>query len=197
MRRIAVSSFITLDGIMQAPGRGEDDFEYGGWSAPYFAEADTAAEAFMIKHMASADLLLGRITFELFASYWPTHGDLWPGVNDVTKYVVSNTINENKTDWKNTVFLKNVDDIRKLRESEGSDLHVHGSGNLIQTLLRNDLVDVLWLKIFPITLGTGKRLFDNGTIAAAFRLTDSLITSNGVIFANYERAGNVTTGIVG
>ena len=102
-----------------------------------------------------------------------------------------------KSDWKNSVFLKSVDDIKKLKNSEGSDIQVHGSGNLIQTLFKHDLVDELWLKTFPVTLGTGKRLFDAGTIPAAFTLTDSLVTSNGVIFANYKRAGEVRTGTVG
>jgi dihydrofolate reductase len=186
---------------MQAPGGPEEDissdFQYGGWTAPYFYEADEAAGAFMEKQIKSADLLLGRKTFEIFASYWPEHGDLWPGVNDVTKYVMSNTIYKNKTDWKNIVFLKNVDDIKNLRNSEGSDIQVHGSGNLIQTLLKHNLVDELWLKTFPITLGSGKRLFSDGTIPAAFTLTDSLVTPNGVIFANYERAGEVKTGTIG
>jgi dihydrofolate reductase len=102
-----------------------------------------------------------------------------------------------KSDWKNSVFLKSVDDIKKLKNSEGSDIQVHGSGNLTQTLLKHDLVDELWLKTFPITLGMGKRLFGEGTIAAAFTLTESLVTSNGVIFANYKRAGEVKTGTIG
>jgi dihydrofolate reductase len=200
MRKIIVLEFITLDGVMQAPGGVEDTsggFKYGGWSAPYFYEADEAAGEFMAKHMKSADLLLGRKTFETFASFWPTHGDLWPGVNDVTKYVMSKTMNKNQSDWKNIVFLKSVDDIKKLKNSEGTDIQVHGSGNLIQTLLKHDLVDELWLKTFPITLGQGKKLFDDGTIPAAFTLTDSLVTPNGVIFANYKRAGEVKTGTVG
>jgi dihydrofolate reductase len=200
MRKIIVLEFITLDGVMQAPGGVEDTsggFKYGGWSAPYFYEADEAAGEFMAKHMKSADLLLGRKTFETFASFWPTHGDLWPGVNDVTKYVMSKTMNKNQSDWKNIVFLKSVDDIKKLKNSEGTDIQVHGSGNLIQTLLKHDLVDELWLKTFPITLGQGKKLFDDGTSPAAFTLTDSLVTPNGVIFANYKRAGEVKTGTVG
>ncbi|HEY4612844.1 MAG TPA: dihydrofolate reductase family protein [Bacteroidota bacterium] len=201
MRKIIVLSFITLDGVMQAPGGPEEDtssgFKYGGWVAPYFAEADEAAGEFMAKQMKSADLLLGRKTFEIFAAYWPEHADMWPGVNDVTKYVMSNTMNKNKTDWKNIVFLKSVDDIKKLKNSEGSDIQVHGSGNLTQTLLKHDLVDELWLKTFPITLGQGKKLFDDGTIPAAFTLTDSLVTPNGVIFANYKRAGEVKTGTIG
>lgn len=201
MRKIIVLSFITLDGVMQAPGGPEEDmssgFKYGGWTAPYFYEADQAAGEFMAKRMKSADLLLGRKTFNIFASFWPTHGDIWPGVNDVTKYVMSNTLTMNNTDWKNIVFLKSVDEIKSLKHSEGSDIQVHGSGNLIQTLLKHDLVDELWLMTFPITLGNGKRLFGEGTIAAAFALTDSLVSPNGVIFANYQRAGEVKTGTIG
>lgn len=199
MRKIIVLSFITLDGVMQAPGGPDEDtssgFKYGGWTAPYFHEADEAAGELMEKQMKSADLLLGRKTFEIFAAYWPEHADYWPGINDVTKYVMSNTMD--KSDWQNSVFLKSVDDIKKLKDSEGSDIQVHGSGNLTQTLLKHDLVDELWLKTFPITLGVGKRLFGEGTNPAAFTLTESLVTSNGVIFANYKRAGEVKTGTVG
>lgn len=199
MRKIIVLSFITLDGVMQAPGGPEEDasggFAYGGWVAPYFAEADEAAGELMAKQMRSADLLLGRKTFEIFASYWPEHADYWPGINDVTKYVLSSTME--RSDWKNSVFLKSVDDIKNLKNSEGSDIQVHGSGNLAQTLLKHDLVDDLWLKTFPIMLGTGKRLFGEGTRAAAFTLTESLVTPGGVIFANYKRAGEVKTGTIG
>lgn len=184
---------------MQAPGGPEEDtssgFKYGGWTAPYFYEADEAAGELMEKQMKSADLLLGRKTFEIFAAYWPEHAGMWPGINDVTKYVMSTTMD--KSDWKNSVFLKSVDDIKKLKNSEGSDIQVHGSGNLAQTLFKHDLVDELWLKTFPVTLGTGKRLFGEGTIPAAFTLTDSLVTANGVIFANYKRAGKVKTGTIG
>jgi dihydrofolate reductase len=199
MRKIIVLSFITLDGVMQAPGGPDEDssdgFQYGGWTAPYFHEADEAAGEFMQKQLQPADLLLGRKTFEIFASYWPEHADFWPGVNEVTKYVVSTTMDQ--SGWQNSVFLEGVDDIKKLRNSEGAAIQVHGSGNLAQTLFKYDLVDELWLKIFPITLGSGKRLFGEGTIPAAFTLTESLITPNGVIFANYKRAGEVKTGTVG
>ena len=199
MRKIIVLSFITLDGVMQAPGGPDEDtsdgFKYGGWTAPYFTEADQAAGVLMQKQMRPTDLLLGRKTFEIFATYWPKHADTWPGINDVTKYAVSRTLK--KSDWKNSIFLESLEDIQKLRNSEGSDIQVHGSGNLAQTLLKHDLVDELWLKTFPITLGMGKRLFAGGTIAAAFTLTDSLVTPNGVIFANYKRAGDVKTGTVG
>jgi dihydrofolate reductase len=181
---------------MQAPGGPEEDpsgsFIYGGWVTPYF---DEVAGQVMEKQMKPADLLLGRKTFEIFASYWPDHADNWPGINDVTKYVVSGTLK--KSVWKNTFFLTSLADIGQLRNSEGSDIQVHGSGELIQLLLQNELVDELWLKIFPVILGTGKKLFGNGTIPAAFRLTESLVTPSGVVFANYTRDGKVRTGTIG
>ncbi len=201
MRKIIVQEFITLDGIMQAPGGPDEDtasgFNYGGWTAPYFEEADAAAGEFMKKWMESTDLLLGRKTYDIFAAYWPAHSDMWPGINDVTKYVASDTLSENKSDWPNVQFLKTVDDIKKLKESEGGDIKVHGSGDLAQTLFKHDLVDELCLMTFPITLGTGKRLFGEHNIPMAFTLLDSLVTPNGVIFANYKRAGKVETGTVG
>lgn len=190
---------ITLDGVMQAPGGPDEDpssdFTFGGWTAPYFYAADEEAEAYMAKRLKPADLLLGRKTFDIFENYWPSHADMWKGINDVTKHVVSTT--RNSSEWHNTVFWSDVEHIKALKNSEGSDMQVHGSGNLAQTLFRHDLVDELWLMTFPITLGSGKRLFGEGTIPAAFTLTDSLVTKNGVIFANYERAGDVKTGTVG
>lgn len=184
---------------MQAPGGPEEDtssdFKYGGWTAPYFRGADDEGADVMQKWMEPADLLLGRKTFEIFADYWPKHADMWPGINDVTKYVASTTT-EN-AEWQNSVFLKNTDDIKQLKNSEGSNIHVIGSGNLAQTLFKHDLVDEMRLMTFPITLGTGKRLFGEGTIPAAFTMTFSKVTSNGVIFASYERAGDVQTGMVG
>ena len=196
MRKLIVIEFITLDGVMQAPGGSKEDtaegFKYGGWMGPYFGDV---ASSVMARQMKPADLLLGRITFEIFASYWPEHENGWPGINDVTKYVMSRTMN--KSDWKNSVFLKSVSDIEKLKNSKGSDIQVWGSSNLVQTLMQYDLVDEFWLKIFPITLGTGKRLFAEGTIPAAFKLTTSKVTPSGVIFANYERAGEVRTVDVG
>ena len=172
MRKIVVLSFISLDGVMQAPGRPDEDtsdgFKYGGWTAPYFNDADEAANEFMAKQMKPADLLLGRKTFEIFADYWPEHENGWPSINDVTKYVMSKTMK--KSDWKNSVFLKSLADIKKLKHSKGSDIQVHGSGELIQLLIKNDLVDELWLKFHPLTIGKGKKSFDNGTIPAAFTL---------------------------
>lgn len=204
MRKIIVQEFITLDGVMQAPGGPEEDttsdFKFGGWTAPYFAEADEAAGEFMQRWMESTDILLGQRTFELFADYWPKHAEMWPGILDVTKYVVSDTMNEQDVQdagWQNSVLLTNVDEIKKLRESEGGPIKVHGSGVLAQSLFANDLVDELCLMTFPITLGTGKRLFADGVKPAAYKMTDSLVTSNGVIFAYYERAGEVKTGTVG
>jgi dihydrofolate reductase len=199
MRKIIIQEFITLDGVMQAPGGPDEDtssgFTYGGWTAPYFNEADKEADELMQKWLQPADLLLGRKTFDIFAAYWPEHADMWPGINEVTKYVMSTAMD--KSEWQNSVFLRTVDDIKKLKDSEGGDLQVIGSGNLVQTLLRYDLVDEIRLMTFPITLGTGKRLFGGGTIAAAFTLTESLVASNGVIFASYKRAGEVKTGTVG
>jgi dihydrofolate reductase len=196
MRKIIVVLFITLDGVMQAPGGpGEDasgGFKYGGWVAPY---GDDAIGKVMEKQMKPADLLLGRRTFEIFAGYWPEHEDGWPGINDATKYVMSKTMN--KSDWKNTVFLKRLADIAKLKKSKGSDLKVWGSSQLIQLLLKNDLVDELWLKIYPLTLGKGKKLFENGAIPAAFTLIESRVTPSGVIIASYKRSGKVKTGSVG
>jgi len=196
MRKIIVLSFITLDGVMQAPGGPEEDtsggFKYGGWVTPYF---DEASGKVMEKQLKPADYLLGRKTFDIFASYWPEHNDFWPGINDGAKYVLSNTMK--KSDWKNSVFLTSVDDIKKVKTSEGADLQVHGSGELIQILLKHDLVDEMWLKIFPVTLHAGKRLFGEGTIPAAFTLVESIVTPSGVIIANYKRAGEVKTGTIG
>jgi dihydrofolate reductase len=186
---------ITLDGVMQAPGGPKEDtsggFKFGGWSAPY---GDKVGWQVVQKRMQPADYLLGRKTFKIWESYWPAHTDMWPGINEGTKYVLSNTVQE--SDWKTTVFLKSVEDIKRLKESEGSDIHVWGSSKLVKLLLENDLVDELWLSIYPITLGDGKKLFA-GAIPAAFTLEETLPTTKGVIIANYKRAGQVKTGTVG
>lgn len=174
---------------MQAPGGPEEDtsggFKYGGWTFPYF---DEFAGKIMEEQMKPADLLLGRKTFQIFESYWPEHEKEWPGINDVNKYVVSNTLN--KSDWKNSVFLRNVEEIKKIKEEDGKDLQVHGSGNLIQTLLKNDLVDELWLKTFPLILGKGKRLFTEDITPTSFTLIETKVSPTGVIFANYKRESN-------
>lgn len=197
MRKIIALSFITLDGVMQAPGGPQEDtdggFTYGGWVAPHFD--DQLGGAIMHEQMAKTrHLLLGRKTYEIFASYWPTHESDWPGINAATKYVVSETLTQSL--WDNTVFIKDnvVEEIQRLKQQDGADIQVHGSGHLLQTLFKHDLVDELWLKIFPITLGTGKHLFGEGVIPSAFKLVQSQTTPSGVIVADYERAGEVPTG---
>jgi dihydrofolate reductase len=193
MRKIIVLEFITLDGVMQAPGGPEEDtsggFTYGGWSAPY---GDKVSGKVMQKQMAPADILLGRKTFEIFANFWPQHAEHWPGINEVTKYVLSNTMK--KSDWQNSAFLTSVADIEKLKNSEGGDIKVWGSGELARLLLKHDLVDELWLKIYPVILGKGKKLYDDDVVPASFILTESSVTPGGVIFANYKRDGEVKTG---
>jgi dihydrofolate reductase len=198
MRKIIVGTFITLDGVIQAAGGPEEGFEYGGWSAPYYDEAlDQIAEK---QKQPAKDLLLGRKTFEIFASFFPDHEEIWPGVNDVTKYVMSNSLD--KSDpiilrWINSVVLHSVEEIQNLKNSKGGDIQVHGSGDLVQTLLRHDLVDELWLLIHPLTLGVGKRFFGEGTIPAAFKLVACTATPSGVIAAHYIREGEVQTGMMG
>lgn len=199
MRKIIIQEFVTLDGVMQAPGGPDEDtssgFQYGGWTAPYFSGADDEGGELMQKWMQPTDLLLGRKTYEIFAAYWPEHADMWPGIMDITKYCASTTL-EN-SDWANSAFLKDIDDIKKLKETDGGDIQVIGSGELVQSLLKHDLVDEMRLMIFPITLGTGKRLFDAGTIAVAFEPIEHFVASNGVVFVSYQRAGAVKTGTVG
>ncbi|HTE30890.1 MAG TPA: dihydrofolate reductase family protein [Chryseolinea sp.] len=197
MRKIIVLSMITLDAVMQAPGGPEEDrsdgFKYGGWVAPY--DDEVGSKVVQKELSQPADYLLGRKTFDIWAGFWPKHADVWPGINNGTKYVMSKTMR--KTDWKNTVFIQSLEDIKKLKKSDGVDIQVWGSSKLIQLLLKNDLVDELWLKIYPLTLGEGKKLFDNGPIPASFKLADSSVTTTGVIIANYKRAGEVKTGTVG
>ena len=192
---------ITLDGVIQAPGGPEEDtsggFKYGGWVAPY---DDEVYGKVVQKELEPADYLLGRKTFEIWAGYWPEHADFWRGINEGTKYVFSKSMKKSDpivTGWKNSVVIKNLADIKKLKNSKGSDIQVWGSSELVQVLLKNDLVDELRLKIHPLTLGKGKKLFDNGTIPAAFTLIESSVTPSGVIIANYKRAGKVKTGTVG
>jgi dihydrofolate reductase len=196
MRKIIVLSFITLDGVMQAPGGPTEDtsgnFPYGGWTVPYF---DEFGGKIMAEQMSRPfDLLLGRKTFEIFASYWPHHEEEGAGINNATKYVASHTLTTHE--WRKSVFLTGnvVDEIRALKQQDGPDFQVHGSGNLIQTLTAHDLVDELWLKIFPVTLGQGKRLFDQGTLPASYTLVESQSSPSGVIIATFKRAGEVKTG---
>jgi dihydrofolate reductase len=197
MRKIIVFSMISLDGVLQAPGGPKEDksgsFKYGGWVAPYNDDAYDKAVQKELKD--PADYLLGRKTFEIWENYWPKHADIWPGINTGTKYVLSKS--RKKSDWKKSVFIKNVTDIKKLKKSKGADIQVWGSSKLIQLLLTNDLVDELHLKIHPLTLGKGKKLFEKGAIPAGFALIESSVTTKGVILANYKRAGKVKTGNAG
>lgn len=197
MRKFIVTTNITLDGVMQATGGPEEDksggFKYGGWTAPY---ADQVSGMAVQKDMKeTADYLLGRKTFDIFSSFWPEHAEMWPGINDGTKYILSRTMK--KSDWKNTVFLENLEDIKKLKISEGPDIQIWGSSELIKLLLENGLVDELHLRIFPVILGEGKKVFNDGKIATAFTLTENLVTAKGAIIAYYKRAGEVETGTIG
>lgn len=200
MRKLILLTFISLDGVMQAPGGPDedtsDDFKFGGWTHPYF---DEFAGEVMGEQMAQPfDLLLGRKTYEIFSAYWPHQDEKTNPVtapfNKATKYVVSHDHME--LTWQNSRLIDGdvVAKIKALKNEDGPMLQVHGSSNLIQTLLANDLVDELWLKIFPITLGKGKRLFGDGVKAAAFELLESKASPSGVIIANYARIGEVKTG---
>lgn len=194
MRKIIVLTFLSLDGVMQAPGGPDEDttsnFQYGGWTFPYF---DEFAGKIMDQQMSGEyDLLLGRKTYDIFADYWPQHTEGWPQVNQITKYVVSN--NNLHPTWENSVVIKDITQLKKLKGEGELDLQVHGSGELIQSLLKHDLVDELWLKTFPVILGKGKRLFTKDIPATALTLLSSQVSPTGVIFANYQRAGEVKTG---
>lgn len=198
MRKIVVLSFVSLDGVMQAPGGPEEDtsggFKYGGWTFPYFDE--TMGEVMTQQMKPPFDLLLGRKTYDIFAAYWPKQDPTSLGApfNKATKYVVSHSLP--KLTWKKSVLIEGdvTRKLKELKQQDGPMLQVHGSGKLIQTLLENDLVDELWLKIYPVTLGKGKRLFASGAIPAAFELIESKTSPSGVIVANYKRAGDVRTG---
>lgn len=189
MRKIVVLEHISLDGVIQAPGGKDEDtsggFTHGGWIASY---SDAILGKALREQMnKSFDLLLGRTTFEIWEPYWPQHGDVWPNVNLATKYVASNT--RTASDWKSSVFLGGdvAGEVEKLKQQDGLDLHVWGSGNLLQTLIKHDLVDTFWLMIYPTTLGSGKRLFAEGTIPLKFKVTESVVGTSGVIVVNYER----------
>jgi len=194
MRKIIVAEFVSLDGVIQAPGPEEDT--NNGPPAWIKAHSDPVSSATVQKGMKLPfDFLLGRRTFELWAKFWPQHGDIWPTVNTATKYVASNTVTSHA--WQPSVFLSGdiAEKITKIKQREGLDLHVFGSANLVQTLLKHDLVDGFRLMIIPVTLGGDKRLFTDGTIpSVAFKVTESTVTSKGVIIVNYERVGAFPTG---
>ena len=187
---------ITLDGVMQAPGGPEEDtsggFKYGGWVAPL---SDEIYNKVVEQELRPSDYLLGRRTFDIWEAYWPKHKEFWPGISEGMKYVLSTTRKE--SDWENSVFLESLADIERLKNSEGRDIQVWGSSELVKLLLAHDLVDELRLKIHPLILGKGKKLFDENSIPAAFTLTENTVTSTGVIIASYRRAGDVETGNAG
>ncbi|MFN8015430.1 MAG: dihydrofolate reductase family protein [Acidimicrobiia bacterium] len=197
MRKFVALEFISLDGVVQAPGGEQEDtsngFEYGGWTYPLSDEF--AGEAMSEQMSMPFDLLLGRKTYDIFASYWPFQenqiGNLF---NKAIKYVVSHDTID--LSWDKSILVKDnvVETLKKLRNEDGPILQIYGSSDLVQTLLKNDLIDELWLKIFPVTLGNGKRLFGEGTIPVAFELAEFKVSPMGVIFASYKRAGEVKTG---
>lgn len=189
MRKLIVISHISLDGVLQAMGGQDEDtsggFAHGGWVAPY---SDAVLGAVITHEMNMPfELLIGRKTFDIWSPYWIHHGDIWANVNTTTKYVASNTITS--TTWQPTFFLSGdvAGKVHQLKQQAGADLHVYGSGNLVQTLLAHDLIDAFWLKIYPLTLGSGKRLFDGGSIHARFKLTESKVSPSGVLIVTYER----------
>lgn len=192
---------ISLDGVMQAPGGPKEDtsggFKYGGWVAAY---SDKVYSKAVKEELKPADYLLGRKTFDIWEAYWPQHNDFWPGINEGMKYVFSKNMKKSDpkvSGWKNSTVIKSPADIRKIKKTKGRDIQVWGSSELVQLLLKHDLVDELRLKIHPLTLGKGKKLFSGGTIPAAFKLTESIVTPSGVIIASYKRAGKVRTGEAG
>lgn len=191
---------MSLDGVVQAPGGQKEDpsggFRFGGWVYPFFDEF-VANE--MVSQMSSGfDLLLGRKTYQVFASYWPyadTASDpIAAGINNARKYVVTNTLE--KVEWNNSYIINGDirEEILKLKETDGPEIQIHGSGNLIQTLLKYDLVDELWLKIFPVALGKGKKLFSEGDFAGSFELTEGKTSPSGVFLAKYRRSGKIKVG---
>ena len=199
MRKLIVLTFMTLDGVMQAPGGpGEDDsggFKYGGWSVPYFDEFLGNIMSEQMGH--PLDLILGRRTYDIFAAHWPRVGDDDPGarvINRARKYVVSHR--PVSLEWKTTIPIDGdvAGKIKHLKTEDGPEIQVHGSGNLIQTLLKNDLVDELWLKTFPVVLGSGKRLFAEGTMPTGFSVKESRTSPGGVVVSTYARAGEVKLG---
>jgi dihydrofolate reductase len=192
MRKIIASEFMTIDGVIQNEENDGDGFKYGGWFFPFADEVTGAVvQERLVKPM---DLLLGRKTFDGWESYWPTHSNFWPNCMTATKYVASNT--RDSSDWHPNVFLSGdiAEKVRELKQQDGPDIYVMGSADLLQTLFKNDLIDEMELMIIPITLGTGKRLFEGGTIPASFKVTNSQVAPKGIIIVSYERDGDVKTG---
>lgn len=196
MRSITVLAFISLDGVIQSPDSPEEDpsngFNLGGWAAPY---DDEVSGKLMKKLLEPKDLLLGRKTFEIWENYWPGHSEYWPGINEVTKFTLSKT--RTNSNWTNTRFLSNLKEIQELKATQGSDLQVWGSSELVQLLLHENLIDELWLIIHPVILGKGKKLFADGSFPNALNLLYSTVNSKGVIYAQYQKSGAIQTGTIG
>jgi dihydrofolate reductase len=201
MRKLVVTAFLTLDGVMQAPGGPEEDtsedFAYGGWSVNYWDDRiDEAMDKLMGKPF---DLVLGRKTYEIFAASWPhmTEEQGAKAMNDATKHVASRTLTS--LEWQNSRLIEGdvVDALRRLKQQDGPELQVHGSANLLQTLIRTNIVDEYHLKTFPVVVGSGKRLFDEGTVPAGLKLLDSTTSTTGVVIATYVPAGELVTGTFG
>lgn len=192
MRKIKIFSMISLDGVIQAPGAADEDrsgnFKYGGWTQPY---SDDVYHSIVQKELEPADYLLGRKTFEIWEDYWPNHSDFWPGINEGQKYVLSNT--RLTTDWKNTTFITNLEEIKDLKSSTGMDLHVWGSSELVKLLLANDLVDEISLKIHPLFLGKGKKLFNGSAVPRSYTMVEHIVTYKGVVIAKFINEGPVKT----
>lgn len=198
MRKLIVSTFLTLDGVMQAPGGPEEDdsggFAHGGWSVTYWD--DRMGEVMGAAMSVPFDLVLGRRTYDIFAAYWP-HASEEQGakpLNDATKHVASRS--RPTLEWRNSVLIEGdaAEGVAALKQQDGPELQVHGSGNLVQTLLRHGLVDEYRLWVFPLVIGSGKRLFADGTVPAALRLVDSQVSTTGVVMGTYEPAGEIVTG---
>jgi len=198
MRRLIVNTFLTLDGVMQAPGGpGEDDsggFTYGGWSVNYW---DEPMGRFMGEAMSRPfDLVLGRKTYDIFAAHWPNAPEEAGGkpLNEATKYVASR--GRPTLEWNDSVLIEGdvAQGVAALKAGDGPELQVHGSGNLLQTLLRHGLVDQFRLMVFPLVIGSGKRLFAEGTVPAGLRLVDSSVSTTGVLMGVYEPEGEIVTG---
>lgn len=193
MRKLIALEFMSLDGVIQAPGRIDEDtsgdFTLGGWISPY---SDPVLSTVIKKQMAMPfDLLLGRKTFDIWAGYWPSHSHIWPEVNTATKYVVSKTVTDHE--WQPSTFINDniIDRINKIKRQPGPDVRIYGSADLLHTLLKHGLVDELWLQIYPISLGEGKRLFSGGSMPTAFKLMECSASPKGVIIARYERIGAI------
>jgi dihydrofolate reductase len=200
MRKLLVTTFLTLDGVMQAPGGSEEDpsedFAYGGWSVNYF---DDDVGRAMDKVMAKPfDLVLGRKTYEIFAAFWPNAPKEAGGkpLNDATKYVASRKLSQDSLEWEKSVLIEGdvAEGVAALKQQTGPELQVHGSHNLLQTLLSHNLIDEFHLLVFPVVVGSGKRLFDDGTVPSGLKLVDSMVSTSGVMIGRYVPAGDIPIG---